>query len=60
MCEKGTFSQIRSHNELLDAKENNKMSDVIYLDLKKAFDTVSHCKLLFKLRSYGIVGKLFN
>ena len=47
-------------NKLLDAKENNKMSDVIYLDLKKAFDTVSHCKLLFKLRSYGIVGKLFN
>ena len=47
-------------NELLDAKENNKMSDVIYLDFKKAFDSVSHCKLLLKLRSCGIAGKLFN
>ena len=33
---------------------------VIYLDFKKAFDSVSHCKLLLKLRSYGIAGKLFN
>ena len=36
------------------------MSDVIYLDFKKAFDSVSHCKLLLKLRSCGIAGKLFN
>ena len=36
------------------------MSDVIYLDFKMAFDSVSHCKLLLKLRSYGIAGKLFN
>ena len=34
--------------------------DVMYLDLRKAFDSVSHIKLLYKLRNYGISGKLLN
>ena len=34
-------------------------TDVIYLDLSKAFDTVSHHKLLKQLWSYGITGKLW-
>ena len=32
--------------------------DVIYLYMSKAFDKVSHCKLLRKLREYGFSGKL--
>ena len=32
--------------------------DVFYLDISKAFDTVSHPKLLKKLTSYGISGNL--
>ena len=32
--------------------------DVIYLDMSKAFDKVSHRKLLRKLRDYGFSGKL--
>jgi len=28
--------------------------DVIYTDFAKAFDTVPHCRLLFKLRTYNI------
>ena len=32
--------------------------DVIYLDLRKAFDSVSHLKLLHKLKFYSINGQL--
>ena len=35
-------------------------ADVIYLDFKKAFDTVSHAKLLDKLQYYGITGVLLQ
>ena len=32
----------------------------IFLDISKAFDKVWHKGLLFKLKSYGIEGKLYN
>ena len=34
-------------------------TDIIYFDFKKAFDSVSHQKLLTKLRAYGILDSLF-
>ena len=34
--------------------------DVIYLDYKKAFDSVPHQRLLCKLQGYGISGKVLN
>ena len=34
--------------------------DAIYVDFQKAFDTVPHQRLLNKLRSYGITGKLLT
>ena len=34
--------------------------DIIYFDFAKAFDTVSHPKLLIKLQSYGIKGNFLK
>ena len=39
---------------------NNKTVDVIYTDFSKAFDKVSHKKLLHKMEAYGIRGALLS
>ena len=41
----------------MDAKHN---VDTIYLDLAKAFDKVSHQRLISKLKAHGIQGLLCN
>ena len=50
--------------EVLDAwtreLESANPVDVIYLDFRKAFDSVPHLRLLRKLQSYGISGKLLD
>ena len=35
-------------------------TDIVYLGIKKAFDTVRHRRLLLKLKSYGFEGKLLS
>ena len=45
-----------SINRLLTEIENKKHVIGIFVDLSKAFDTIDHQKLLFKLEHYGIRG----
>ena len=45
---------------LTDCVEDNEPIDMIYLDFKKAFDSVPHQRLLVKLKSYGITGKVYS
>jgi hypothetical protein len=40
--------------------EFQKMVDVVYIDFSRAFDSVVHSKLLFKLRNIGIGGNLYK
>ena len=46
-------------SNLFENLTSHSQSDVIYLDLAKAFDTVQHTELLYKLRSVGITGDLW-
>ena len=40
--------------------DNKNAIDTIYLDFQKAFDTVPHQRLINKLQSYGICGKILG
>ena len=58
---KSTQTQIlECFNDWTDAIDQNKCIDVVYLDISKAFDTVSHEKLLFKMKRFGFCGPLLN
>ncbi|EDO29523.1 predicted protein, partial [Nematostella vectensis] len=41
-------------------KERGQQCDVIYLDFAKAFDSVSHARLIHKLHHYGFRGKVLD
>ncbi|CAL4059585.1 unnamed protein product, partial [Meganyctiphanes norvegica] len=44
-------------HDFLDASDP---VDAVYLDCKKAFDTVPHKRLIAKLKAYGITGKILK
>ena len=44
----------------LNKMEKQKLVDTIYFDFKKAFDMVPHKRLLGKLESHGVNGKILN
>ena len=46
--------------EWYEVLDNGGCVDAVYLDFQKAFDTVPNQRLLNKLHSYGIRGKILN
>ena len=51
---------IESVNDWTISIENKIHNRVAYIDFSRAFDSVSHAKLLHKLKSYGIDGILLD
>jgi len=56
-CLTNPLETLESWTRLLDAGYG---IDIIYLDYKKAFYTVSHRKLIEKLKYYGVTGQMLN
>ena len=49
-----------SFSYIVSSLESKSPCDIIYLDFRKAFDTIPHSELLFKLWSLGITGPLWS
>lgn len=58
---RSTVTQLLSFlHEIGQSLDKGLQSDIVYLDFAKAFDSVCHKRLVFKLRLFGIGGELLN
>ena len=61
LAKHSTCSQLlETVNDWSIALKNCNIVDVVYFDFAKAFDTVSHVKLIHKLQAYGVRGSLLS
>ena len=61
MKNKSCLTQLLSAFSIIhEAVDNKKQLDMVYLDFRKAFDSVSHNELLYKLWKIGITGHLWS
>ena len=51
-----TYLMLELFDKIYDSKEKGKIPGIIFLDIKKAFDTVNHDILIRKLKHYKITG----
>ena len=51
---------IEVYDKLTELLDNGKSIDIVYLDFKKAFDSIPHERLLLKMKGYGITGQTLN
>ena len=57
---KSTFSLIEITENIRSCIENKNYGCGVFIDLKKAFDTVNHSSLLKKLEHYGVCGAMLS
>ena len=58
---RSTVTQLLAfYHEIGHSLDEGLQSDIVYLDLAKAFGSVSHQRLLLKLSQYGVSGKLLQ
>ena len=61
MSRRSTCSQLLATlNDWTLAVNNHAKVDAVYIDFAKAFDSISHVKLLTKIHAYGIDSNLLN
>ena len=59
-CKSTATNLLECLNDWTKSVDNKLPVDIIYIDLAKAFDSVSHRKLLYKLNKVGIGGSILT